>query len=436
MPLKPTAQTLLDALTPFGTDAHLALAVSGGGDSMGLLALAAQLQNTDTAPRFSVLTINHGLRAQAAEEAAQVAAMCKKLGLPHAILAADERLGATDIQQQARNLRYRLMAQWCADNQAQGVVLAHHRDDQAETILMRLARGSGISGLGGMAAKQVLHTAQGSLLLLRPFLASAGVDLQDCAHQAGLPVIDDPSNRDSQYERVRWRQILPLLEAEGLGAERLAAMADEMRMVQAALDNKLANWLDRHADWHDYGVLSVPRNDFDALPVPHKQRFIGRFAQYFGQHAHPLKQKKTDRLLRHIDDTAHGASVLGGMHVRWRKAKLFLGREAAACPTALMVPHTDVVYDRRFKLTASENAENQRLAALGSTGVASMRARGVVFDDTVPTAYFAALPGIFDGDNLLDCPLVPVPDATLKPVKLGGIFHKSLYRDILRGGQS
>ena len=135
MPLKPTAQTLLDALTPFGADAHLALAVSGGGDSMGLLALAAQLQNTDTAPRFSVLTINHGLRAQAAEEAAQVAAMCKKLGLPHAILAADERLGATDIQQQARNLRYRLMAQWCADNQAQGVVLAHHRDDQAAARL-------------------------------------------------------------------------------------------------------------------------------------------------------------------------------------------------------------------------------------------------------------------------------------------------------------
>ena len=114
---------------------------------MGLLALAAQAKSIKGAPHFTVLTVNHGLRKAAVAEAAQVAAQCEKLNLPHVTLMADAKLGKSDVQQQARNMRYRLMAAWCAEHGAQGLVVAHHRDDQAETVLMRMARGSGVSGL-------------------------------------------------------------------------------------------------------------------------------------------------------------------------------------------------------------------------------------------------------------------------------------------------
>ena len=141
---------------------------------MGLLALAAQARSNKGAPHFTVLTVNHGLRKAAVAEAAQVAAQCEKLNLPHVTLMADAKLGKSDVQQQARNMRYRLMAAWCAEHGAQGLVVAHHRDDQAETVLMRMARGSGVSGLAGMAARQVLQTETSPLLLLRPLLNYGG----------------------------------------------------------------------------------------------------------------------------------------------------------------------------------------------------------------------------------------------------------------------
>jgi tRNA(Ile)-lysidine synthase len=434
---------LLKNLQPFEGDSHFALAVSGGGDSMGLLALATQAMQLDEAPRFTVLSVNHGLRQAAAAEAAQVAAQCEKLHLPHITLMADKKLGASDIQQQARNLRYRLMAAWCAAQGAQGLVLAHHQDDQAETILMRMARGSGMGGLSGMAARQLLQTQAAPVLLLRPLLKYRGADVKALAHEAGLPVIEDPSNDDPQFERVRWRRLLPLLETEGLGAARLAEMANDMRVLQTALDNKLTAWLDHFAAWHDYGVLNVPRADFDALPMAQKQRFMGRFVQYFGQHPHPVKQKKTDRLLRQIENNAHGAASMGGLHMRWRKNDLFIGREAAAC--AAMVPISDMPtrfngrFDRRFgiigKNLRKRETKNLHMGPLGPQGVADMRAQGAVFDKAVPAAYYAALPGVFDGSTLLGCPLVSPSDAGVADFQVHNVYHNSFYRDIIAGGR-
>ena len=406
---------------------------------MGLLALAAQARSTENVPRFTVLTVDHGLRKAAAVEAAQVATQCEKLNLPHVTLKADETLAETDIQQQARNLRYRLMAAWCMQNAAQALVLAHHRDDQAETVLMRMARGSGLSGLGGMAPRQVLHTQAGPILLVRPLLNYGGVEVKGLAHAAGLPVIDDPSNDDPKFERVRWRRLLPRLQAVGLRAAQLADMAAEMRLLQAALDKKLTAWLDDYAAWHEYGVLSLPRADFDALPFVHKQRFMGRFVQYFGQYHHPVKQSKTDRLLQHIDETTYGAASLGGLHMRWRKNDFFLGREAAACPASMpmrdMISLSDGQFDRRFDFISSQATENVQMGALGARGVAEMRARGAVFDKAVPAAYYAALPGIFDGDRLLACPVLAVHGEYLTEVKLSAVYYENFYRDIIAGGR-
>ena len=410
---------------------------------MGLLALAAQARGIEGAPHFTVLTVNHGLRKAAVAEAAQVAAQCEKLNLPHVSLMADTNLGMSDFQQQARNMRYRLMSVWCAEHGVQGLVVAHHRDDQAETVLMRMAHGSGMSGLGGMAPRQLLHTETAPLLLLRPLLEYGGAEVKALAYEAGLPVIDDPSNYDSQFERVRWRRLLPLLKAEGLGAARLAEIAAEMRLLQAALDKKLTAWLDHYASWHDYGVLTLPRTEFDALPLAHKQRFIGRFVQYFGQHAHPVKQRKTDRLVRQIEETPHGGASVGGLHLRWRKSLVFLGREAAACPEPVAISDMtsnlngrfDSHFDRRFALSGTNGAKHLQLGALGPHGVAEMSARGLSFDKAVPAAYYAALPGIFDGDKLLQCPLLSSSDESIADFKLHSVFYGGFYRDIIAGGQ-
>ena len=435
MPHKLTAAALLHRLQPFGAEAHLALAVSGGGDSMGLLALAAEAQKLDYAPRFSVLTVDHKLRPEAADEAAQVGDICRALGLPHYLLAADENLSQTGIQQEARNLRYRLMAGWCAAYEAQALVLAHHQDDQAETVLMRMARGSGVKGLGGMAPRRKIHTEAGPLLLLRPFLNDAGDALKNIAAAAGLPVIDDPSNEDTRFERVRWRRLLPKLAAEGLDAATLAEMAATMRQTQAALDKKLTGWLETHADWHEYGVLCLPRAGFEALPQAHQQRLLGRFVQYFGQHAHPLKRRKSERVLQHMANSPFGGAVLGGAQLRWRGDTIFMGREAAACPSPLALHDGDGIWDNRFRFASEKADKKLHLAALGQAGVQEMRNRGVVFDKKLPAVYFAALPGLFADEVLINCPVITKTGGKLTGFEVSDVYHNGFYGHIFEHGQ-
>jgi tRNA(Ile)-lysidine synthase len=410
--LKLTAEGFLADLRALKAGAHVALAVSGGGDSMGMLALAAAAKNLKQAPDFSVLTVDHGLRPEAAREAEIVAEACDKLGLPHVVLTADIKLTDRDIQQQARDLRYRLMGAWCAAHGA-ALALAHHRDDQAETVMMRLARGSGIDGLAAMRARQIMQLPTGPLLLVRPFLKHASTGLHGRADKAGLPIIADPSNLDRRFERVRWRQLMPELAAQGLDAGRLAAFAETMRATSETLNKRLHGWLQAYAVWHDYGVLCLPRRDFLRLPVDMQNRLLSLHIRHFGGHHHPKKRRQIDRLRAAIGASDTGGATLGGVFAHWRRETVFLGREAAACLPLPTPPRHDAVWDRRFVVTCGDGVPSGKIAALAAAGVQSLRDRGQVFDDGVPAAYLAALPGLWQGNIMLECPALDGPNGVL-----------------------
>lgn len=401
---KPSASGFLASLTNVQAGPHVALAVSGGGDSMGLLALAARAAKDSQAPKFSVLSVDHGLRAAAQQEVVQVAATCARLGLPHFKLKADERLTGGNLQQKARDLRYRLMAKWCHLHGA-CLVLAHHQEDQAETVLMRLARGSGIDGLAAMAPVQTLQMAGGPLRLIRPFLDIASADLRQVAIDDGLPFVEDPSNQDRRFERVRWRQIMPQLAENGIDASKLAALAGEMRATKNAMNRRLEGWLTDFGDWHDYGVLRMPRSVFMDLPDAYQNRLLSRFIRYFGQHRHPPRMNGVERLRRAVLDRQHGAMTLGGIALRWRRETVFLGREAAACPS-VEAKGGRIYWDRRFGFQMPDNQYSCQIVPLGVRGVQALRDAGHAFDDAVPAAYFAALPALQSAKGVLQCPLI------------------------------
>lgn len=414
---------------------HVALAVSGGGDSMGLLALAAKAakapKGADDAKRFSVLSVDHRLRPAAKHEIDSVAAACAAFGLPHIRLTADKPLRGSDIQQQARRLRYRLMAQWCTAHQADAVVTAHHIEDQAETVLMRLSRGSGIDGLSGMAARQNLMTQSGRLTVLRPFLDISRGDLHAAARTAGLPIAEDPSNHDRRFERVRWRQKLPFLAACGLDVEALAGLAKDMRRIRQSLDAALEAWLKRHAQWHAYGVLMLPRAAYLALPPDKQNRLMRAFVTYFGGKAHPPKRDAVARLAARPAQADSGSATLAGGRLHWRRDTLFLGREAAAIMRQDMQEERQV-FDRRFIVTAPrEMRQGLYVAGLGSDGVQKLRAVGAVFDKQVPACYHAGLFGFFDETGLLASPIVDTQTGFCAE----SVYSSSLFRDILGNGQ-
>jgi tRNA(Ile)-lysidine synthase len=211
----------------------LGLAVSGGPDSLALMLLAAQWARSSGRPQLYVYTVDHGLRPEAAAEAAMVVREAEALGLPVRSLRWDGDKPTTGVQAAARTARYRLMREAMAADGVAILVTAHHLGDQAETVLMRLAHGSGIEGLRGMDSLSLVEDCD----VARPLLGVRPEILREVVSEAGLGPALDPSNDDQHYERVRWRLLLPALEAMGITLERLGTFARRMDEASQAIRN-------------------------------------------------------------------------------------------------------------------------------------------------------------------------------------------------------
>jgi len=206
----------------------LLIAVSGGPDSTALLWLAAQWARNGRVPSLTAATVDHGLRPGSASEAASVAALSEKLGIPHATLLWEGEKPRTGLPERAREARYALLAEHARKIGADMIVTAHHLDDQAETVLMRLLRGSGVAGLAGMA---VISERDG-VRVARPLLEVSKAELIACCDGAGLRYFEDPSNRDPRFTRARLRQ---MLAEEGMDARSLARLARRAARAEDAL---------------------------------------------------------------------------------------------------------------------------------------------------------------------------------------------------------
>jgi tRNA(Ile)-lysidine synthase len=208
-------------------EARLAVAVSGGADSLALLLLAARA----FPGRVVALTVDHRLRAEAAAEAKMVAEHCAAIAVPHATLRWEGPKPHGNIQAAAREARYRLMAEWCRNEGISLLLTAHHADDQAETLIMRLQRGSGIAGLAGIRA---VRTVAPGVTLVRPLLAVRRADLAAVVAAAGWLPVQDPANVDVRFDRTAARALLA--QAPAIDVMRLAASAAHLANAEAALD--------------------------------------------------------------------------------------------------------------------------------------------------------------------------------------------------------
>ena len=204
----------------------MGLAVSGGPDSLAMLLLASAA----LPGRIAAATVDHGLRAESADEAAMVAGVCATLGVPHSTLRVT--LDPGNLQANARAARYAALAAWLDDAGLGALASAHHADDQAETLLMRLGRGSGVAGLAGVRARGLVPGTD--LPLLRPLLGWRRAELLEVVTVAGLVAADDPSNRDDRFDRARLRKAIAA--ADWINPTALAQSAGHLADADAVLD--------------------------------------------------------------------------------------------------------------------------------------------------------------------------------------------------------
>jgi tRNA(Ile)-lysidine synthase len=278
---RPVSVAEVDALlAPFADLPVFVISASGGPDSTALLWLAARWRKARRrGPRLIAVTVDHGLRPEAKREARAVAALARKLGVAHRTVRWSGPKPRSGLQEAAREARYRLLAKAARNAGANCVATAHTLDDQAETILFRLSRGSGVGGLAGMdAAAPLPFDSSGSLLLVRPLLRVPKSRLLATLKAARLPYADDPSNRDPRFARPRWRALMPALEAEGLTAERLARLARRVARLEEAVQHVV-----RHAaialapgQWGAGHPVKIEAARFFDLPDEIALRLLGR----------------------------------------------------------------------------------------------------------------------------------------------------------------
>jgi tRNA(Ile)-lysidine synthase len=253
----------------------LVLAVSGGPDSTALMVLAARWRAAlKSGPELLAVTIDHGLRRESAREARAVKRLAVRLGLRHRTLRWTGAKPKTGLQEAARAVRYRLLVAAARGAGASHVLTAHTLDDQAETVLFRMARGSGLTGLCAMMREAPLAGA----ILVRPLLDVPKVRLIATLDSVGLSFADDPSNRDPRFTRARLRALMPGLAGEGLDAGRLALLARRLRRAEAAIEVATAAAASAVSEgaWSERGPIVLDAQKFHRLPAEVALRLLGR----------------------------------------------------------------------------------------------------------------------------------------------------------------
>jgi len=253
-----------------GPSARLGIAVSGGPDSLALLLLAAAARPG----RVEAATVDHQLRQSSGDEATFVAGICKRLGVPHRTLQVQIGGGAS-LQAKARSARYAALGEWAIERGLDAVATGHQVDDQAETLLMRMARGAGLGGLVGVRHSRPLEAG---ITLIRPLLGWRRAELGKIVAAAGITPIDDPANRDPRHDRSRFRGMLA--EADWADAERLAASARWLADADAALEWALAPLLETRLVKTD-GQVTI---DAEGLPREMQRRLLLAGFERMGVH--------------------------------------------------------------------------------------------------------------------------------------------------------
>lgn len=392
----PAFAQLMARLGPFERRPELAVALSGGPDSLALCLLADGWARARDG-RVVALTVDHGLRDDSRAEALTVGRWLETRGIEHHILTWQGTKPPSAIQARAREARYALLLGACRARGLLHLLLGHHRDDLVETVAMRVAHSSGPGGRAGMAPVR----EEGGVRLLRPLLGVTKPALIAVLLRFGQPWIDDPSNRALRFERNRLRA------AGQLPVTRLLAERDLRARCRHEDDLAVATWLARHARIDPLGWLDFPRDALDGFDLPLARAVLSRALLTIGGALYPPRSENLERLRAALGRPGRSfGRTLAGCTVGLRRGRVQICREpVAVTDQVLLSGDADVRFDGRFDIRV-QGGRGLTLRRLGLDGRTQARhlLRRIEPPRPLPRMAAASLPALFDADTVVAVP--------------------------------
>lgn len=377
----------------------MGVAVSGGSDSMALLHLLSEFCAIHDI-KLRAVTVDHRLREASTEEADSVARHCAKIGVPHDTLVWQDWDGEGNLQNAAREARYSKMAAWASSNGIDTIAVGHTADDQAETVLMRIARRSGVDGLSAMRPR----TVREGITWVRPLLQTKRQTLKTYLTNQDITWVSDPSNEDERYDRIRARKALDLLAPLGIDVDALGEVAKHMAQARKALD------------WHTFlaakqivqikdGALLIEETGLRLQPDEVQRRLMVKCINWVSGARYAPRSSAIESLLSGVRKGKAG--TLDGCHIRCIGDNIWVFREFNAVRNVACA--TDQLWDNRWKMVSQHptvHHHDLRIKALGLEGLEQCpdwRATGL------PHVMLQSTPAIWFGDSLIAAPHAGFP---------------------------
>ncbi len=381
----------------------LGVAVSGGSDSLSLLYLINSWSNKKNL-KIVILTVDHNLRNGSADEALYVGELCNKLGLIHKTLFWDHEDIEGNLSASAREARYRLMQNSIPSDAI--LITGHTLDDQAETFLMRLRRGSGVDGLASMAEQSYLSFGNDGITIFRPLLDFERQTLRKVLNFYKVDWIEDPTNNDQSFERVRVRELLARFVEIGIDKNTIGRTALLMQSAKTALNHFASDCYEKFGSC-DNGDIILDFSEFSKQPLDVKRRLISAAQKWISNQKYRPRLSQVDALINSIDEkvTFSGSGTICYFH----NNSIRITREANACVCEIEASN-DVIFDRRWKLIALENCKDLTIKCLGEDGYTFLEP-GI--RKKIPYKTIIALPALFNDTNLINFPFLD-PESKFK----------------------
>ncbi|MCR8827553.1 tRNA lysidine(34) synthetase TilS [Pseudosulfitobacter koreensis] len=392
----PLTDAILGQLQPELPE-KLGLAVSGGGDSMALLALTADIARA-RGISLSVISVDHGLRSGVREELALVGDFCAAQQLPHHVESWQGWDGTGNLQGAARAARYHLINRWAEAQGIDTVLLGHTADDQAETLMMRLARGAGVDGLSAMAVRR----RRGAVTYVRPLLDITRAELRDYLKARHIRWADDPSNEDTSFARVAMRRALAQLGPLGLSAKTLSGVAQNMRQARDALEAQTQTAAQDVASVHA-GTVRLDLQPYEALPAEISRRLLVHAILWINGGAYPPRRGGVSAVQAAIKERR--TVTLDGCQISFSGDHMWVYRELNAVRDTRSAP--DDLWDGRWRVSGPGDTAQLHVAALGEAGLAT---RPDWRDLGLPRDALMSMPAVWRGQELVAAPVVGAPD--------------------------